>query len=311
MKKEKSYLEYHKTVLTSSITVNSIVTVHYFEYSSSYYFPGEAHDFWELLYVDKGEVIVTANTTSMVLNVGEVIFHQPMEFHTVRANGVVAPNLAVIAFDCKSGAMDFFRNKVLRVSEKQHGYMASILDTSYQLFDSPLNDPELKRLSKRRDSEVAFGSEQILKGTLELLLIDMIRNDQPQIQRPVTTAFQRESDLQLYLRALGFFEAHLRETLTLEQICDALLVGRSHLQKLFHEKTGSGVMDNFTRMKIQYARQIIREGRLNFTETAEYLGYSSLFYFSRQFKKLTGMSPTEYSQSIQAKLYMKEHGGNS
>jgi AraC-like DNA-binding protein len=309
MKREKSYLDYHKTVLKPSITVNSIVTVHYFEYSSSYYFPGEAHDFWEFLYVDKGEVLVSANTAALALKAGEIIFHQPMEFHTVGANGVVAPNLAVVAFDCRSPAMDFFRNKVMRVTQKQHSYIADIVEIAYQLFDSPLNDPELKRLTKRKDNGVPFGSEQILRSTLELLLLDMIRNDQPPLQRTAATAFRREYDLELYLRTLRFFEEHLREQLSLEEICDALLVGRSHLQKLFHEKTGSGVVDNFARMKIQYARQIIREGRLNFTETAEYLGYSSLYYFSRQFKKITGMTPTQYSQSIQAKAHMDEHGG--
>lgn len=307
---EKSCLDYHKTVLKSLISVNSIVTVHYFEYSNSYYFPGEAHEFWEFLYVDKGEVLVTANTTEMVLKARDIIFHQPMEFHSVRANGIVAPNLSVVAFECLSPAMDFFVNKVLHVTDKQHSYLADIVETACQLFASPLNDPELKRLTRRRDSEVPFGSDQVLKSTLELLLLDMVRNNQPSLHRAATSVFQKECDLDLYLRTLRFFEEHLRDQLTIEEICSALLVGRSHLQKMFHEKTGSGVVENFSRMKIQYARQIIREGRLNFTETAEYLGYSSVYYFSRQFKKLTGMTPTEYSQSIRSKTRMDERGGS-
>ena len=53
---------------------------------------------------------------------------------------------------------------------------------------------------------------------------------------------------------------------------DALLVHilpdytRSQLQKLFHQQTGHGVMDYFSRMKIKAARQMIRDGRLNFTQ---------------------------------------------
>jgi YesN/AraC family two-component response regulator len=70
------------------------------------------------------------------------------------------------------------------------------------------------------------------------------------------------------------------------------------LQKLFREKTGGGVIEYFNRMKIETAKQMIREGKYNFTQLSEYLGYSSVCYFSRMFKKATGMSPSEYSSSI-------------
>lgn len=53
-------------------------------------------------------------------------------------------------------------------------------------------------------------------------------------------------------------------------------------------------------MKINFARQLIRENDMNFTQISEFLGYSSIHYFSRQFKKLCGMTPTEYALSIKA-----------
>lgn len=46
------------TVPRREMAVDAIVTVHYFEYAKNYVFEGEKHDFWELLYVDKGEVEV-------------------------------------------------------------------------------------------------------------------------------------------------------------------------------------------------------------------------------------------------------------
>ena len=39
---------------------------------------------------------------------------------------------------------------------------------------------------------------------------------------------------------------------------------------------------------------------MNFTQISDFLGYSSIHYFSRQFKKITGMTPSEYSSSIKA-----------
>ncbi len=53
-------------------------------------------------------------------------------------------------------------------------------------------------------------------------------------------------------------------------------------------------------MKIDFARQLIRDNDMNFTQISDFLGYSSIHYFSRQFKKITGMTPTEYATSIKA-----------
>jgi YesN/AraC family two-component response regulator len=57
-------------------------------------------------------------------------------------------------------------------------------------------------------------------------------------------------------------------------------------------------MEYFYRLKIEEAKRLIRNGTNNFTQIADKLGYSTIHYFSRQFKKIVGMSPSEYSKSI-------------
>lgn len=115
--------------------------VHYFEYSSRYVFEGERHPFWEFLYVDKGEVLVTAGKETRRLRRGDLIFHQPDEFHTVAADGVCAPNLAVTSFVCASPSMSFFENKVLRVGEVERELLSRILREARGAFSTPLDDP--------------------------------------------------------------------------------------------------------------------------------------------------------------------------
>ena len=53
-----------------------------------------------------------------------------------------------------------------------------------------------------------------------------------------------------------------------------------------------GIIEFFTEMKVEFAKQLIRENQLNFTQISDFLGYSSIHYFSRQFKKVTGMTPS-------------------
>ena len=59
-------------------------------------------------------------------------------------------------------------------------------------------------------------------------------------------------------------------------------------------------MEYFFRLKVEAAKEMIRMSQLNFTQISERLGYSSIHYFSRQFKKTTGMTPSEYASSIKA-----------
>ena len=77
-------------------------------------------------------------------------------------------------------------------------------------------------------------------------------------------------------------------------------MAQSEKMKQTLDKLEAGVIEFFTRMKIDFAKQLIRENDMNFTQISDFLGYSSIHYFSRQFKKLSGMTPTEYATSIKA-----------
>ena len=93
-------------------------------------------------------------------------------------------------------------------------------------------------------------------------------------------------------------EEHIHEQLTIEKICKTTLVSRSHLQKLFQEIHGCGVMEFFTLMKIDTAKEMIRSNQLNFTQISDRLGYTSIHYFSRQFKEYMGCTPGQYRAAV-------------
>ena len=79
-------------------------------------------------------------------------------------------------------------------------------------------------------------------------------------------------------------------------------ISESSLQKLFQHKVGCGAMQHFQRMKIERAKELIREKKLNFSEISRKLSFSSIHYFSRRFKALTGMTPSEYAASVKSIL---------
>ena len=153
------------TVLAKAIDIPAVVTVHYFEYAKDYVFEGESHDFWELLYVDKGEVEVMADKTGYRLRQGDMIFHKPGEFHNVFANGVVAPNLVVVAFLCESPGMRYFEGKILRTGADERELLARLVNEARDAFSCPLDDPHTTRMERaggRAGSQgILFGQETL------------------------------------------------------------------------------------------------------------------------------------------------------
>lgn len=291
---------YQPTALRRDIAVPAVVTVHYFEYARDYVFEGEKHDFWELLYVDKGEVEVMADDTGYCLKQGEMIFHKPGEFHNVFANGLVAPNLVVVAFVCASPAMAYFEGKVVKAEEVERELLARIVHEARDAFSNPLDDPG--SLKMERASSGAFGSEQMIGLLLEQMLIRMVRRGaQRDVAVKTSSSVKRRSDHDLVQRIIAYMQDNACGTLTFSQVCRFSAQSATNLKTIFKSVTGMGVMEYYRGLKIDAAKTLLREGGGNITQIADKLGYTSVNYFSRYFKQATGMTPSEYTQSIQAK----------
>lgn len=294
-------MKYSFTVLNEAIVINKIVTVHYFEFLRDYRFSGEKHDFWEFLYVDKGTIIVDTDDTSHTLKQGEMIFHKPNEWHNNIADGQVAPNAVVIAFACDSPAMDFFRGKILQIGDFEKNLLANILRESEDAFSSKLNDPYLEFLEKRADS--SFACEQMIKISLELLLIHLIRNSkEPNLCNKLSTSVKENTEKEILDKILQFLQDNVRGKISLDDVCAYTLFSRSYIQRLFKHQTGTSIMDYYKHLKIKEAKLLIREGKFNFTQISELLSYASIHHFSRHFKEITDMTPSEYASSVKIKI---------
>lgn len=297
-------MAYESIPLTEDIHIDQLYTVHYFEYRSDFSYPGERHNFWEFQCVDKGSAKVQTDDDVHILNRGQVIFHRPNEFHNLTAVGQTAPNIVVISFECSSPCMEFFEKRILTLSDTERNLIGMIIAEARRCIASPLNDPYLQKMEIKKDS--LFGSQQLTLLYLQELLISMIRRHTlPQVSMPVNRLPVPKNGSDIYNKIIFYLEEHIREFVTIEDICHDNLIGRSQLQKLFREQHQCGIIEFFTEMKVEFAKQLIRENQLNFTQISDFLGYSSIHYFSRQFKKVTGMTPSEYSTSIKARSEQK------
>lgn len=295
-------MTYVKTYLKREIVIDSIITLHYFEYTKDFVFQGESHDFWEFLYVDKGTVYVTADDHQLTLNTGDIIFHKPNEFHAFKSIGKTSPNLAVFSFGSSSPAMQFFMDKTFTLQSEERKYISYIINEARQTFRTPMHVPFIEQVLLK--PETPFASQQLILLYLELFLITCYRNHSEtalvkNLPKTLPANSQSVRDT-LFEQIIKYMELHICDQLTVQTICDAFSISRSALHTLFYSHKNCGPIDYFNKMKIQKAKEIIRNGTMNFTEIAYYLSYNSLPYFSKRFKKITGVSPGEYASSVRS-----------
>lgn len=293
------------TTLPSILDINTIYSIHYFEYAKNFSFAGEQHNFWEFIFVDKGKVSITAGDREILLQKDEIAFHQPMEFHAVHARSYT-PNLIVLSFRCLSPAMDFFRGKILSVNEEERAFLASIVSRARKCLSCRMDDPYLTKLTFQPDADPEMLQMMVLELTTFLLHLMLRSKNEASISRMIDTNMHisktttLNSQKQLFDRLELYLRNHLSDALKISQICKDNLISRSLLCSIYKRETGHGVIEHYNQLKIEQAKTLIRSTDLSITQISVRLGYSTVQFFSRQFRNLTGMSPSEYATSVKA-----------
>ena len=281
---------YIKTKLETVLNISRIITIHYYEFGPNFVFLGEKHDFWELVYVDKGRVQIRADEEDITLEQGQIVFHRPNEFHSIRSLDS-APNFFVLSFSCPSAAMSLFDGFSTRLDKKLKGYLFSIIQEAEKTFVIPKNDPYLKKLERKPDAPL--GGEQLIKTYLEQFLIFLLRTVTSRIepQPPKEEGNPLLTSIQAYLAD------RVEMKLQIEDLCGEFGYSRSYLSRLFQKETGQSLGRYATKLKIDKAKQWIRETDMNFAQISAKLAFDNPQYFSRVFKRCTGMTPSEFKNS--------------
>lgn len=89
---------------------------------------------------------------------------------------------------------------------------------------------------------------------------------------------------------------------TLEEVAKYVHLTPYYFSKLFKKETGQTFIDYLTNLRIEKAKQFMRDEGLTVKEACYRVGYKDPNYFSRVFKKVTNMTPTEYRQEVCERL---------
>jgi AraC-like DNA-binding protein len=232
-----------------------------------------------------------------VLSQGEIIFHRPNEFHSIRALDS-NPNFFVLSFVSSSGAMKYFKKLNTVLDSNLKSILSSIIIEAEQTFEIHKNDPEIKKINKKFPATI--GGEQLIKTYLEQFLIHLIRF---LTEKKNISVFPTKENMENHLVSSmkRFVESKINGVFYISELCQEIGYSKSFLCKLFREQTGETIAAYSVKVKIKAARRLIREGNLNFAQISEELAFENPQYFCRVFKRVMGMTPSEFKASLQFK----------
>lgn len=296
MNPRKNRPEYIKHKLANVINISKIVTIHYHEFDKNFHFAGEVHDFWELVYIDSGTVLITADKETHTLNQGDMIFHKPNEFHTISSNKKTPSNVFVITFVSNSKNMIYFKNKIVKLPKNLRPYIEIILKEARNTFNLSNNTPQSNGLVL--NESVPFGGQQIIRTTLEQLLIMLVRIQDSKTENINIFPNKEGMDNHLVDSVINLLENNVYGKITVAEICKDLNYSKTYISKIFNKICGCTIIEYYTNLKIKESKLLMRKKIYSITGISDMLSFNNPHYFSRVFKKVTNMSPKDYLNSV-------------
>ncbi len=101
-------------------------------------------------------------------------------------------------------------------------------------------------------------------------------------------------------RCIQYIGTGYAEHLTLESAARALFLSPDYLSRIFSKETGTSFNRYLNNVRITKAKELIRSGNLRLTDISQMVGYDDQSYFTKVFRRITGMSPNEYRKKVRS-----------
>ena len=268
--------------LPNSISVDGIYSVLKVDFRKPGVGIGEAHNFPELSFVSRGAHLGICDGKQELSHSGELRIIGPGTFH--KSSGISDSELLIICFKSDSEKLEELYNKKIALSEEQDRECRRIVEIGLELFERRAPGDSVRGMVVKPGADKS--RLELFKKRLELFLLDLHVCYASPIKEGRAT---RNAKI---ISVHKFLLEHIGETMTTAEIAEQNSMCASKLKLIFKEK--GGVINYFISLKIERAKELIAEGKMNFTEISDHLGFCSIHYFSRIFKKFTGITPTEY-----------------
>lgn len=259
------------------------------EYEKGFSFQGEAHHFWECIYVQEGSILVSADERVYNLKEKEMIFHKPFEFHKFFVDCDKKVKLLIFSFSLEGELSAYFKNKVFVLSDEQKNILYSMLNYAKKKTNEldEIKEEEYRRLVY--PFRILNTYSQMIVSYIYQLFLSLADN-------ATVSDISHTFEAEVFKNAVDYMYSNIGKKLSVSEIAKFCTVSQASLKRIFEKYAGIGVHKYFLQIKIMAATKLLNNGT-SVGETAELLGFSSQGYFSAAYKRETGKSPIKNKKS--------------
>lgn len=238
-----------------------------------------AKEHCEAVFVNSGKLKVTCGENTFICTAGTGAVFIPGEIHFVRIVEDTDTEYMFIAAEIDLSGTEGYRNTAAELTLLQKQLLLSICAVIENNGEYNVILPEFLRAD--------YNAAVNLSLKLELLIMEVESNSKK-------LPFTQSRDALLFGEAVKEMKSCVNDKLSISDLADKLEISLSHLKRIFALFTNAGAHEYFMEMKIKEAKKILKSG-VSVTKTAELTGFNNQNYFSAAFKRITGVSPKEYS----------------
>jgi AraC-like DNA-binding protein len=230
----------------------------------------------EIIYADYGTINLTVGERAVTLRHGECVIIGKGVTHSFKSDEAAPFDFMNILF--RGAPPESILNKSLTAGRE-----------CAALFD---------KLKDESVSEMPMGPE-IMACYLTELIIKLARQSTGATPvNPAGPAYRENWNSATVSKAMSVIAGNYRTELTLAKLSKSVSVSASHLCALLRRETGENFSSILHKHRVSAAKHLLREGVMSIPEIAAAVGYSSVSFFFKIFKRVTGMTPKAYALSL-------------
>lgn len=275
-----------KIILNDEISITSINSMFIYHFDMGYklhYF--DVHDALELIYVDDGVEEVYEENVMYEVKKGEAFLHKS---NTPHKDGCISKSshVYIISFEADEKQFAPFFDRIIKLEKKDDLLLKEVFETYINNMESSNSFwfSDHKNVSKIKNP--TFGIKQIIKNKLELFFLGLLNPKQEETNKTIST---RNSPV--VNQVIKVLKEMIEENFSLDKIASKLSYSKSYLCRQFKKETGSTIINYFYTIKIEEAKKLLFNDNYTIAEVSDKLGFDSVQYFSKVFKKYCGLSP--------------------
>lgn len=279
----KKYLR-HK--IANLIVIDEICALEYRNYNGEYSKEVDAHNFWEVCYIEDGKLDCIVNGKEITLNSQDIFFIPPNVPH--KYDQSEKTKAFCICFECLSPYLKPLGLQKLKTSFEQRNAILNLEREGKNSFTNNKAE-QLVRLPQQK-----LGCMQMLIIQLEYLILLALRQ-LIEAQNSPLVVLEGDNFYDFLIEQIKqFCHENAKKKLSLSAVCSNIGYSKSFTCKLFKDITGESIFTYFNKLKIEEAKKLLINTSYSATQISDILEYSDSKYFNTSFRKIVGISPLQY-----------------